>query len=89
VGEEESLGALRRDDQALQWGARHDVGGWRLRQQYGDLAEEAAGSKLRPFLIIDDHADLPIDDDEQADALRPSPQHPAALGARPWLQLAG
>lgn len=73
MGEQERLGALRWDDQALQWGARHDVGGWRLRQQDGDLAEETAGSKLRPLLVIDDDADLAIDDDEQAGALRPSP----------------
>lgn len=80
MGEEELLSAVGRDDQAPQRRSRHDVGGWRLRQQDGDFAEEAAGRKLRPLFIIDDHSGLAVDDDEQADALRSLPQHPAALG---------
>jgi hypothetical protein len=89
VGEEELLGMLRRDDQASQCGARHDVGGGRLRQQDGDLAEEAAGRELRPLLIVDDDAHLAVDDDEYAGGLPSLPKHPAALGERSLFQLAG
>src|SRR5580692_4451971 len=84
--DEKRLGLLQWYDQAAQWPPHDDIGGRRLSQQDGDLAEEAARSEGRPLLIVDNHADLAVDDDEKAHARRSLPQHPMALRKRLLVQ---
>src|SRR5687768_11226592 len=78
MGDEDLFDLGSSQHEAAQFGLGDDVGGWRLIEQEGDLAEEVAGHEAIQLDAIQVHGGASLDDDVQARSRDAPPQYDLA-----------